>query len=150
MSKNDFHCEIVAAATKEKALASLTSEIDKWWTTAADDASIVGSTATFRFGETYNTMRVLEISKHHLVRWKCIDQNHVDKKVSNPSEWVGTELIWELAPDNRGTSIKFTHQGLTPALECYDICNAGWSHFISVSLKSYLETGNGQPYVHQE
>jgi hypothetical protein len=27
-----------------------------------------------------------------------------------------------------------------------DICNKGWTHFLAVSLKQFLETGAGQPY----
>ncbi len=41
--------------------------------------------------------------------------------------------------------LSFVHKGLTPDLNCYEICDAGWTHFIINSLKQYLETGTGNP-----
>lgn len=41
--------------------------------------------------------------------------------------------------------LSFTHKGLTPNLNCYKICDAGWTHFIANSLKQYLETRIGTP-----
>ena len=38
----------------------------------------------------------------------------------------------------------FRHQGLTPELECFDMCHEGWTHYLD-SLVSYVETGQGQP-----
>ena len=38
----------------------------------------------------------------------------------------------------------FRHQGLTPELECFDMCHEGWTHYLA-SLVSYVETGEGQP-----
>ena len=34
--------------------------------------------------------------------------------------------------------LHFRHQGLTPDLECYDMCDAGWTYYLG-SLVSYVE-----------
>ncbi|MGI8951554.1 MAG: hypothetical protein ACR2FN_08215 [Chitinophagaceae bacterium] len=39
----------------------------------------------------------------------------------------------------------FTHAGLTPQYECYDICRDSWSNYIQNSLRSLITTGKGQP-----
>jgi len=61
-------------------------------------------------------------------------------------EWLGTELYWEFKNGNGLTEISFLHNGLNPSLNCYEVCESAWSFFIPKSLKSYLETGIGNPY----
>ncbi|MDQ2874979.1 MAG: hypothetical protein M3Y33_09385 [Actinomycetota bacterium] len=39
----------------------------------------------------------------------------------------------------------FRHEGLSPQLECYDMCRAGWDQYLP-SLRDYLETGTGTPF----
>jgi hypothetical protein len=50
------------------------------------------------------------------------------------------------AADGSGTAVAFAHEGLTPEVECYEVCTNAWSMFVTGSLKSLIETGEGQPY----
>lgn len=61
------------------------------------------------------------------------------------SEWIGTKLIFELFPEGNQTKIVFTHEGLTPAYECYQVCEDAWTSYIQGSLKSLINTGKGKP-----
>ena len=65
---------------------ALTKEVDKWWTKASDDASRVVTRATFRFGRTFNIMLVKELVPGHRVVWECIEQEHVNEKLSTHDE----------------------------------------------------------------
>jgi uncharacterized protein YndB with AHSA1/START domain len=60
-------------------------------------------------------------------------------------EWDGTTIVFELAPAGEGTELRFTHRGLTPQLECFDMCHEGWTHYLG-SLVDYVDRGEGQPY----
>jgi uncharacterized protein YndB with AHSA1/START domain len=60
-------------------------------------------------------------------------------------EWHGTSIVFELAPAGAGTELTFRHQGLTPQLECFDMCHEGWTHYLN-SLVNYVDRGEGQPY----
>jgi len=61
------------------------------------------------------------------------------------ADWVGTSPSFSVRPNADGTnSIEFRHIGLSPALECFDQCRAGWNHFMP-SLQQFLETGVGRP-----
>lgn len=61
------------------------------------------------------------------------------------ADWVGTQPSFSLQPRADGTcTIEFRHVGLSPALECFDQCRAGWNHFMP-SLHQFLETGVGRP-----
>jgi hypothetical protein len=54
-------------------------------------------------------------------------------------EWEGTKLKWRIEKGGNSTRIIFIHEGLTPNLGCYDICETGWDYFFANSLKDYLE-----------
>lgn len=60
-------------------------------------------------------------------------------------DWVGTRLTFTVRANHDGTStVEFRHLGLRPTLECFDMCRAGWNHFMP-SLHQFLETGVGRP-----
>jgi len=39
----------------------------------------------------------------------------------------------------------FTHEGLVPEYECFNICSNAWGSYINGSLRSLIETGKGRP-----
>lgn len=65
--------------------------------------------------------------------------------VQNKNEWINTMLIFEITNENGKTKVKFTHEGLVPEYECYNVCNDAWTSYIQGSLKSLIETGKGKP-----
>jgi hypothetical protein len=75
------------------------------------------------------------------VVWLVTDCNmpwYNDKK-----EWANTRMIFDLNEKNGITELTFTHEGLTPEVECYNDCAPGWTHWIKTSLFSYFTTGKG-------
>lgn len=144
----DYHCAITIHAPAQKVYEAITTQrgIQNWWT---NDCHVETKhrKATMRFGKTYNVMAFEKLSNTE-VRWRCIAQHQeFDKPLTKKDEWVGTHVIFlikELDPDH--TELHFTHKGLLPSLECFDICKKGWDHFIKTSLKNYLEKGKGQPF----
>ena len=61
------------------------------------------------------------------------------------NEWIGTKIIFEISNQGDKTLLQFTHLGLVPEYECYQICYDAWSGFIKKSLYNLLTTGFGQP-----
>ena len=60
-------------------------------------------------------------------------------------DWVGTRPSFSIRRGKDGNDeLEFRHIGLVPSLECFDMCRAGWGHFMP-SLHRYLETGEGLP-----
>lgn len=88
-------------------------------------------------------MKITEFAPNKKVVWHVLDNyfNFVEDK----SEWVNTNIIFEISEKNGKTEMKFTHQGLVPDYECYDICHDAWTSYIQGSLKSLVETGTGMP-----
>ena len=62
------------------------------------------------------------------------------------ADWVGTTINFELfSTAEGGTRLQFRHAGLTPQLECFDSCSAGWRQFLR-SLINYVDEGQGSPF----
>jgi hypothetical protein len=68
-----------------------------------------------------------------------------DKLTKDQSEWTGTRISFEIAVKDNKTQVLFTHIGLVPEYECFDVCSNGWTHYIQHSLFSLITTGKGQP-----
>jgi uncharacterized protein YndB with AHSA1/START domain len=61
-------------------------------------------------------------------------------------DWVGTRPAFTITPVDGDTSeLHFRHYGLTPELDCIEMCTRSWNHFIP-SLGKYAETGRGAPF----
>ncbi|OJW47556.1 MAG: hypothetical protein BGO67_04210 [Alphaproteobacteria bacterium 41-28] len=148
----DFQCTININAKPKKVYEAIAEQqgLKNWWTTDCDVEPKEDSISTFRFDETYTIMKVEKLIPSAQVQWRCIDHHHVDDLLKRANEWIGTHLTFKIKDnDNGGTELNFTHQGLNKSLECYDICEERWGHFLRKSLKSYLETGQGDPYQSQ-
>lgn len=65
--------------------------------------------------------------------------------VQDKTEWINTKLIFEISSEGGKTKVQFTHQGLVPEYECYDVCNDAWSGYINNSLYKRITTGKGEP-----
>ena len=147
---DSFHLDVAYAADPKKVYDALTQEagLKGWWTTDCEADPREGTVSTFRFGKTYNKVRVDRLVPGTEVGWTCVEQHHHSPdRLSRPDEWVGTKMAFRLSRNaSDGTDLDFTHEGLTKQLDCYEICEKGWTHFLTVSLKQLLETGKGQPY----
>ncbi|MBS1496134.1 MAG: hypothetical protein JSU03_14340 [Bacteroidetes bacterium] len=69
--------------------------------------------------------------------------------LKNKTEWINTKIVWEIADRSNFTTLKLTHFGLTPQVECYEICIAGWGQFTN-SLTDFINTGVGKPFREPE
>ena len=65
-------------------------------------------------------------------------------------EWTGTTVRFEVIPTDAGTEVRFTHEGLVPQVECYDVCRVAWGEYITGSLRSLIETGAGRPNSYED
>lgn len=88
-------------------------------------------------------IRLIELNAPTQIKYKVVDNQFSFTK--DKKEWTGTYLKFDLKNEEGRTNITFTHEGLTPEDECYNICSESWTFYIQTSLKEYLETGKGRP-----
>ncbi len=58
--------------------------------------------------------------------------------------------MFEFLEEDGQTAVKFTHEGLVPQYECYDVCRKAWTHYVQDSLRSLIAAGKGQPNAKEE
>ncbi len=88
-------------------------------------------------------MKLIEVVPDKKVVWLCLDNYFSFTK--DKSEWKGTKIIFEISKKNNKTQISFTHEGLVPAYECYEICENAWTDYIQNSLRNLITKGKGKP-----
>ena len=145
----NFQKTINVNTTKGKAFEAVTLGINKWWGNV-DNSDILKLDDEFSiFFEEGTQWRfaISKLEKYKEVRWKCIHANHTFSGLKGiKEEWLNSEIIFNFKELNANIiELSFEHNGLTPDLNCYEICDAGWTHFIVTSLKQFLETGKGSP-----
>ena len=116
-----------------------------WWSEA-----ITGSTAKtgdafyYHYKDIHScTMELVEVIANKKVVWKVLSNDFNFTK--DKTEWLGNTISFDITEKNGKTQLVFTHQGLVPGYECYNICNDAWTGYINGSLKNLVETGKGQP-----
>jgi hypothetical protein len=89
------------------------------------------------------TMKLVELVPNKRVAWLVTDNYF--SFTEDKTEWKGTKVVFDIAKDGDKTVIRFTHEGLVPAYECYNVCSDAWGSYIRGSLKSLIATGKGSP-----
>ncbi|NVK21194.1 MAG: SRPBCC domain-containing protein [Kangiellaceae bacterium] len=109
-------------------------ELSQWWTKATFTEK-PSPTLNFHFGENHRVdMQVIDSSPNKIT-WQCSE-----------GPWVGIgQFEWNIAPDERGSVLTFTHSGWESIDDFHRHCNSKWGFFLGVSLKNFLETGTGTP-----
>lgn len=143
MKKQDYTATIVANINAKQAF-QLVNNVAKWWTENTEGISAkLNDVFTVHFGETFVTFKVTDFIEDQKVTWlvtDCYLHWLADKK-----EWKGTSLSFELLGEGDSTQINFTHIGLMPEVECYDMCRKGWDQYIKDSLYRLMTEGKGRP-----
>jgi len=145
----NYQCDILLTAPVSTVYEALTTQdgIRGWWTASSDAGTAVGDQITIRFGTTFKVMCIESLRPGAEVRWRVIDSQLHVPGLTRTNEWIGTTIIFQLVPQSASsTRLQMEHIGLTPQVECYELCSQGWIQFLG-SLKRYVETGTGTPYV---
>jgi hypothetical protein len=130
--------------TAEEAFAAI-NDVRGWWTGQIQGSTDnLGDEFTYRYEDVhYSKQKITELIPGKKVVWLVLDSYL--NFVNNRSEWNGTKIIFEISKKGKRTEIRFTHLGLVPKNECYDVCSDAWSSYIKGSLRSLITTGKGQP-----
>ena len=144
MKDPNYTASFTVNQTPEQAYAAVI-DARGWWS-----EEIVGSTDKLNAEFDYHykdvhrcKMRVTELVPGKRVAWLCLD-NDFDF-IADKTEWKGTTIVFDIARKGEETELRFTHQGLVPDYECYEVCSDAWSTYIRGSLKNLITTGKGHP-----
>jgi uncharacterized protein YndB with AHSA1/START domain len=144
MSESSYTTSFTVERTPDQVFDAI-NDVRSWWmTTVEGDNLAVGDEFSYRVpGVHFCKLRVTELVPGEKVAWQVVD-NHMSF-ISDQSEWIGTEIRFELSEKDGGTELRFTHDGLVPSYECFDICQNAWTFYVGQSLRSLAATGEGEP-----
>jgi hypothetical protein len=121
------------------------NNVREWWSEEIEgDTDKLGEEYTFRVKDVhYSKIRMTELVPGERVVWRVLDNymNFIDDQ----SEWIDTEIRFELSENDGTTEVRFTHAGLVPQYECFDVCSNAWGFYIGGSLRNLITTGQGNP-----
>ncbi len=144
ISDSDYTIDVVVERTPHDVYEAII-DIPAWWVTPIHGSnSAVGDEFSLEVSDTHAcAMRVAQLVADRRIVWRVTRSRMTF--VSEQEEWVGTDITFEVLPEGDGSRVRFTHVGLSPADECYEVCSAAWGHSIRSSLRALLTTGQGQP-----
>ncbi|MDR6786241.1 uncharacterized protein YndB with AHSA1/START domain [Pedobacter africanus] len=144
MKQEDFTTEITVDATPEQVFKAI-NNVRGWWS-----ENIEGSTDKLNDEFLYHyqdvhrcKIKITEMEMNTRVTWHVLDNYF--KFTTDKTEWKDTNVTFELTKKGEKTTLKFTHKGLVPTYECYQVCHDAWTHYIQDSLKMLITTGIGKP-----
>lgn len=144
MENKNFTTSIVVPQSAAEAFSAI-KNFRAWWS-----EEITGKTGELNetFFYHYKDVHLCKIKLIESIPEKKLVYKVIDNQFNftkDKTEWINTKLIFELTPDRNKTKIVFTHEGLVPEYECYQVCNDAWSSYIQGSLQSLITTGKGKP-----
>jgi regulatory protein YycH of two-component signal transduction system YycFG len=143
--------------TPQEVFAAITN-VRGWWNenligdTAAlrdefvftDDSKHAGETAKAREGIRFARFQLTEVVPGQRMVWHVVDAYL--SFIDDHDEWTDTNVIFDITTDPQGTTLHFTHEGLTAKESaCFEACSRGWTFYITQSLPQLIATGAGQP-----
>lgn len=143
MEAKNYHTAITAKTSAEKAFEKV-NLVKGWWAKKFSGSSQkLNDVFTVRFGETFVTFKLVEVTPDKKVAWLVTDcYLHW---INNKTEWNGTKIVFDISEKNGSTKIDMTHVGLLPDAECYNDCKKGWDGHIKQSLYKLITEGKGMP-----
>ena len=144
MSNESYVSTFTVTKTAKQAFDAI-KNFKLWWS-----EDIEGETDKLNetFFYHYKDIHLCDIKLTGLVPDKRLEYKILDNEFNftkDKTEWINTALIFEISTHKDQTTVKFTHEGLVPAYECYNVCKDAWSGFIQRSLRNLIETGKGEP-----
>ena len=139
----DFSYSLTVKASAKDAMKKI-SQVGLWW--AKDfkgKASKLYDKFSVHFGDTFVDFRISEVTPGKSITWHVTDCYL--EWIKDKTEWKNTEVVYTLTENGKKTRIDFVHKGLTPESECYEGCNAGWTHHLKDSLQKLIDEGTGSP-----
>jgi hypothetical protein len=144
MSATDFSTTILVDQTPTEAFHAITN-MRGWWSERIEGSTEkLNEVCYYQRWEIHKcTMKLTEVIPGKKVVWLVLDNffNFTNDK----TEWIGTTIEFDITEQGNKTQVQFTHRGLVPAYECYDVCFEAWSGYIQNSLYKLITTGKGQP-----
>lgn len=140
----DYTTSFTVDQSPQQAFAAINNP-RAWWSQAIEgDTDQPGAVFDYHYQDVHRAkFKITEFVPDKKVVWHVVE-NHFNF-IQDETEWVDTDIVFEITSKGDQTEVRFTHIGLVPAYECYDVCANAWGSYITRSLRDLITTGKGQP-----
>jgi hypothetical protein len=141
---NDYTTSYTVDQTAEEVFAAI-NNVRGWWSGNIEgNTDKLGEEWTYRYEDVhYSKQKITQLVPGKKVEWLVLDAYL--SFTEDKSEWNGTTVTFEIATQDDKTEVRFTHKGLVPQFECFNLCTDAWGFYINESLKNLITTGKGEP-----
>jgi hypothetical protein len=144
MTNQDFTTTFTVDQTPDEVFKAI-NNVRGWWSEEIEGTiDKLGAEFTYHYEDVHRCkMKITEFVPGKKVVWLVLDNyfNFTEDK----TEWKSTRVIFEVSEKDAKTQLRFTHEGLVPEYECFNVCSNAWGSYINGSLRSLIETGKGRP-----
>lgn len=144
MQNQNFSTTLLVENTPSEVFNAI-NNVQGWWS-----EEIEGNTSNLNDEFSYHykdvhicKMKLIEVIPNEKIVWLVLENYFNFTK--DTTEWINTKICFEISREGKQTKLRFTHLGLVPEYECYNICKDAWGNYIHNSLKNLITTGKGLP-----
>lgn len=139
-----YSTSFTVSLSPEEAFAAI-NNVKGWWSEQIEgDTDKLGAEFNYHYKDVHRaSFKITEFVPAQKVVWHVVD-NYFNF-IQDQSEWIGTDIVFEIKKKGDQTEVHFTHIGLVPAYECYEVCSSAWGSYVTHSLHNLITTGQGQP-----
>lgn len=144
MTNSNFTTKLVVDRTPEEVFKAVNNPRGWWSQNMEGETDQLGAVFYYHYKDVHRaTFKITEFVPGQKVVWHVLhnDFNFIKDK----TEWNGTDVVFEIAKKGDKTELRFTHVGLVPSYECYNVCEDAWSTYIKHSLYDLITKGKGDP-----
>lgn len=142
--KADYTAIIVVDSNPSHVFKSI-KDFRGWWSEEIEgNTALLNDTFFYHYKDVHlSKIKLIEEIPNQRLVYAILENQF--SFTQDKTEWTGTQLIFEISTENNKTKITFTHKGLTPDDECFEICLESWNNYIKNSLYHFITTGKGNP-----
>lgn len=147
MKPDNFKLTLVTQRSPKEVFRAIIKVRD-WWSGYPNE-QFTGETEklndVFSFyaadGLHQSTQKIVELIPNQRIVWLVTDSTlgFVEKQ----DEWINSKIIFDISEKEGKTQLTFTHEGLTPEIECYDSCAPSWTTYLQNKLLPLINQTTG-------
>ena len=149
MTNQNFTTTFSVDQTPEEVFKAI-NHVRGWWSEEIEGGTDkLGDEFRYHYTDVHRCkMKITEVIPGKKVVWRVLD-NYFNFTEDN-NEWKDTEISFEISRKDNKTEVRFTHLGLVPEYECFDVCSNAWGSYINGSLRSLITAGKGKPNLKEK